>query len=137
MVWWTCGDGGRPNVDIIGPLVATLTTTAREVDARSVATASGDTNELASLAGGVVDDSGADGVRCFVVPSRSLRSHVCSGAVHGGTICSTNRRAMRHLRRRGKNPYVPVMLAWPDRHAPLADPNAVSPFPVRPCGCGN
>ena len=72
---------------------------AREVEARSADTESGETNELASLAGGVVDDSGTDGVLCFVVPSRSVRSHAYRGAVNGSTICRTNYRAMRSLRR--------------------------------------
>jgi Protein of unknown function (DUF3237) len=54
-----------------------------------------------SLMVGVVDDSGAVCVvRCGPAPNQSRRSSVCSGAVNGTTIWTTNQMAMSCERRR-------------------------------------
>jgi hypothetical protein len=54
-----------------------------------------------SLMVGVVDDSGAVcAVRCGPGPNQSRRSSVCSGAVNGTTIWTTNQMATSCERRR-------------------------------------
>ena len=72
-------------------------TIAAAVAPRSVVDVSTDTIAIAgdaSLIVGVVVDSGEDVVEWWcVAPNKSRSSSVCSGAVNGTTICSTNHHA--------------------------------------------
>ena len=72
-----------------------------DADASRAPCAAGDSTDTAAVVDdawlmvGVVVDSGDDvSPWCVFVPNRSCSSSVCSGAVNGNVICSTNQHAI-------------------------------------------